>query len=162
MAAPARAPSGAPPTVVGKRFCATKTQLAIPLLLRRIRCIVTDMEKTRANGRPRKAKTDARSARIAFRVTQDELSQVEAAAKDEELSISDFARTRTTYVFGVRAPKKAKSGPDARAIAELNRVGVNLHQIVRHLNYGGSIPNDLSDAIAEVRAAVAKLAGSDR
>ena len=38
---------------------------------------------------------------------------------------------------------------------------VNLWQIAKHLNFGGGIPADLHDAIAEVRAAVEKLAGDE-
>lgn len=113
-----------------------------------------------AKGRPRKAQTDARSARVVFRVTENERSEVEAAAKEAGLSVSEYARNRTTWTYGTPAPRKATTDIEARALSELNRVGVNLWQISRHLNYGGSIPNDLSDAIAEVRAAVAKLAGN--
>lgn len=98
------------------------------------------------------------SERIAFRVTKEERSEVEAAAKRWGMSVSELARTRTMETFQVPTPRRQKNDIEARTLTELNRVGVNLWQISRHLNYGGSIPNDLADAIEEVRAAVAKLA----
>jgi hypothetical protein len=48
------------------------------------------------------------------------------------------------------------------AVHELNRVGVNLWQLVRHLHEGGGVAaHHLHEAIADVRAAVAKLTGDD-
>jgi hypothetical protein len=46
---------------------------------------------------------------------------------------------------------------DDKLLFELNRAGVNLHQIVRHLNFGGSIPNDIGDVLAELKAAIARV-----
>lgn len=44
------------------------------------------------------------------------------------------------------------------ALVSLNRVGVNLNQIARTLNAGQPVPVDLDEVLAEVRAAVERLA----
>lgn len=122
---------------------------------------LTRMNTATKTGRPRKPDADARSARVAFRVTEDELRDIKAAAALRKLSISEYARAKATQHLPSYTPPKAKPGPNALALSELNRVGVNLWQITRSINFGGSIPNDLSDAITDVRAAVAKLAEND-
>ena len=51
-----------------------------------------------------------------------------------------------------------RSSLDNAAIVELNRAGVNLNQIARSLNSGRGLPNDVATVLAEVRAAIAKIA----
>jgi len=43
---------------------------------------------------------------------------------------------------------------------ELNRCGVNLHQIVRQMNFGNGLPNDIADVLDELKAAIAKVGAS--
>lgn len=113
---------------------------------------------TQKVGRPQKGEDEARSARIAFRVTEDERAQIEARAVAAGVTVSNYARA---VVLTGAPPAPPRHAADAAAISELNRVGVNLWQIAKHLNFGGGIPADLHDAIAEVRAAVEKLAGDE-
>ena len=44
------------------------------------------------------------------------------------------------------------------ALADLNRIGVNLNQLARRANASGKIPLHLADVLAEVRAAVERIA----
>ncbi|WP_405402752.1 plasmid mobilization protein [Paracoccus sp. Ld10] len=111
-------------------------------------------------GRPEKAPEDTRQERIAFRVTLDERLRIETAAAAAGASVSDYVRAVSLTSKPPR-PRRTRDSVNAPAISELNRVGVNLWQITKHLNFGGSIPPDLHEAIEEVRAAVAKLAGGD-
>lgn len=101
------------------------------------------------------------ASRIAFRVTAKERAEIEERARSADLSVSDYARDCVNWGrWGYRdlpAPRKERQEIDRQAISALNRVGNNLWQITRRLNYGGSVPNDLVEAIDEVRAAVAKL-----
>ncbi|WP_131575833.1 plasmid mobilization relaxosome protein MobC, partial [Paracoccus nototheniae] len=54
---------------------------------------------------------------------------------------------------------RVRSAPDlSAALVSLNRVGVNLNQITRTLNAGQPVPVDLDEVLAEVRAAVERLA----
>jgi hypothetical protein len=112
----------------------------------------------RKTGRPEKPEADARSARIAFRVTETERAQIEAAAAAVGVTVSDYARA---LVMTARPPRQPRGRAGAAVLSELNRAGVNLNQIARTLNRGGSIPPDLGEAIAEVRAVIEKLAGGD-
>lgn len=116
------------------------------------------MTKRPTGGRPEKSEKDALSSRIAFRVTADERQQVEAAAAAAGVSVSNYARA---LVLTARPPRRPRGQASATALAELNRAGVNLNQIARALNRGGSIPSDLGETLAQVRAAVEKLAGGD-
>lgn len=107
-------------------------------------------------GRPEKTKADALTSRVAFRVTEAERFQIEAAAAAAGVSVSDYARA---LVATARPPRASRDKIAASVLAELNRVGVNLNQIARHLNRNpAGVPAALSDAIAEVRAAVERLA----
>lgn len=115
---------------------------------------------SKKTGRPEKSSKDARQERIAFRVTLDERLQIEAAAAVAGVTVSDYVRVISLTARPPR-PRKQREAVNAAAISELNRVGVNLWQITKHLNFGGSIPHDLGEVVAEVRAAVAKLAGGD-
>lgn len=106
-------------------------------------------------GRPEKADAEARSTQIVVRLTEDERAQIEARAAASGVRVSAYVRA---LVLTGAPPAPPRGATDAAAISELNRVGVNLWQIVKHLNFGGGIPADLHEAIAEVRAAVEKLA----
>lgn len=112
----------------------------------------------RKTGRPEKAEADARSERIAFRVTLTERGQVEAAAAAVGVTVSDYARALVTTA---RPPRQPRGQTSAALLSELNRAGVNLNQIARSINRGGSIPHDLAEAIAEVRAVIEKLAAEE-
>lgn len=109
-------------------------------------------------GRPSKSEKEALTSRIAFRVTVDERQQIEAAAAAAGLSVSDYARALITTA---RPPRQRRGQIEAAALSELNRAGVNLNQIARALNRGGSLPPDLGETLAQVQAAVDKLVELD-
>lgn len=106
-------------------------------------------------GRPRKAPDEKRTERLSgVRLTAAERVHVEAQAARAGLPVAEFARRA---VLGITiAP--ARAATDDRAIAEVNRVGVNLAQILKALHFGRGIPNDIADTMAEVRAALERLA----
>lgn len=113
----------------------------------------------RKSGRPKKADNETRARRIAFRVTEDELMQIEAAALRAQVGVGEYARHAA---LTARAPQPPKSQTSMAAVSELNRVGVNLYQLVKHLNFGtGHIPADLDSLLADIRNAVEKIAGDD-
>lgn len=89
------------------------------------------------------------------RVTAAERADVERKASASGVSLTEFCRRA---VFGTKArPVMPKA--DAEAIAALNRVGVNLNQIARHMNAGRNAPADLHATLADVRAAIEAVAG---
>jgi len=106
-------------------------------------------------GRPKKAAGAARDCRAAFRLTTEELEAVEREAGAAGLTVSAYCRR---VVLRHRVTPAAR-GADAAALSALNRVGVNLNQVARHLNVHGRPPRDLAETLAEVRRAVEALAG---
>ncbi len=89
-----------------------------------------------------------------MRLTAAERVHVEAQAARAGLPVAEFARR--AFLGSTIAP--ARAATDDRAIAEVNRVGVNLAQILKAMHFGQGIPSDIADTMAEVRAALEKLA----
>lgn len=109
--------------------------------------------------RPEKTEADALTARVAFRVTDAERLQIEAAAAAAGLSVSEYARA---LILTARPPRRSRDKVSAGTLAELNRVGVNLNQITRALNRNPqAVPASLPQVVSEVRAAVERLAEGD-
>jgi len=106
-------------------------------------------------GRPKKAPDESRTDRLpAPRVTAAERAFVEAEASAAGVGVAEFIRRRA---LGQRVTAKRVTADD-QLLLELNRVGTNLNQIARAVNMD-RLPNDLHEIIAEVREAVAKVAG---
>lgn len=106
-------------------------------------------------GRPRKAEDERRDVALPpIRVTAAEAAHVEDKAAAAGLSLSDYIRRRA---LGGRIVAR-QTATDDRAIFELNRVGVNLAQIVKRLNMTGDVAEDARDVLAEVRRTVEKVA----
>ena len=106
-------------------------------------------------GRPKKAPDEKRTERLAgVRLTSAELHHVELMAERAGLPVAEFQR-RAILSQNIRA---RRSRADDRLLVELNRVGVNLHQIVRALNFRQGIPADIAEAIDAVKRAVEKVA----
>src|SRR5690606_17793898 len=80
------------------------------------------------------------------RITDAELIAVSDQARAAGLSLSDFVRQR--LVSGKVTPRPAL--PAARLLSELNRCGVNLNQIARHLNRGQDAPDDMGHVLHEL------------
>lgn len=105
--------------------------------------------------RPKKQPDEARTEWLPpMRVTTAERLHAEALAADLGLSLSDYGRRR---ILGYRIVSRPSPVAD-RALYELNRVGVNLAQIVKRLNATGDMALDAAEVLAEVRAAVEKVA----
>lgn len=105
-------------------------------------------------GRPSRAERENRADRVAFRITAEELERVQAEAERAGVSVSEYCRAAA---LGQRV--RVRSAPDlSAALVSLNRVGVNLNQIARGVNRGQGVSLDLDEVLAEVRAAVERLA----
>ncbi|NJM82914.1 MAG: hypothetical protein HC844_10820 [Tabrizicola sp.] len=108
---------------------------------------------------------DSRDVVISTRIPLAEAERIKRQARAAQISVSRYLRLAATEAWEQLRitppkPRKLRAKVEMQAVSELNRVGVNLWQIVRHMNRGGAVGSrELHDAIAEVRAAVAKLAG---
>lgn len=106
--------------------------------------------------RPTKAPEERRAERLpGLRVTAAERAHIEEQAAAAGIEPTEFIRRRA---LGYQVPAR-RAASDDRALVELNRVGVNLNQIAARLNMTGDVAEDARDVLAEVRAAVAKVAG---
>ncbi|MBW3099266.1 plasmid mobilization protein [Pseudohoeflea coraliihabitans] len=112
-------------------------------------------ERNTKGGRPKKAPGEQRSERLSgVSLTPAERHHVEAQAERAGLPVSEFCRRA---ILGQRI-RPRRSASDDRLLVELNRVGVNLHQIVRALNFKKGIPRDIDEAIQAVTRVVEKVA----
>lgn len=105
--------------------------------------------------RPRKAPEELRLDGPNPRLTTAERAQIAFAAASLGLTPSDFMRRRALS-YRLPAPS-AEARQRSHAIAELNRLGVNLNQIARHMNAGRPPPPDLAALIARIDAELTRL-----
>lgn len=108
-------------------------------------------------GRPAKSDRETRSEFVRLRLTVTERDRIEAQADLAGLPLSSYCRE---VLLGHRV-RPAITAIDAAALADLNRVGVNLNQIARQLNARGAIPPSLDTTLAMIRAAIERLAERD-
>lgn len=105
--------------------------------------------------RPQKDKLEARSAHLPpVRLTEAELANVVELAADAGLSVSEFTRQR---IFTGRTTPRPTL-PEAQLLSELNRCGVNLHQVVRALNAGRGLPTSADSTFAALRSVLERVA----
>lgn len=104
--------------------------------------------------RPRKNSLDSRPHTLSFRVSVEELDQLQTKAMSAGISVGDLARqTALGAPIHAAAPKAAPEVAPAGVahIVALNRVGVNLNQIARALNANtGFVPAELDDTLKRV------------
>lgn len=119
--------------------------------------VLTDGEsEKRTGGRPRKAPGEQRSERLpGIRLTAAERAHVEAQAALAGLSVAEFSR-RAVLRLKVN-PRRSES--DDRLLVEVNRIGVNLAQVLKALHYGKTpLVSEIEATVAEVRAVLDRLA----
>lgn len=109
---------------------------------------------------------DAKSARVVFRVTQAERSELEAAAADVGKSLTEYARTRVMrggLLDHIVTPKQMGRDIDQQAVASLNRAGVAMVQVAEKLTGArATVPENLDDVIYEIRDAIKILTARRR
>lgn len=106
-------------------------------------------------GRPRKAEGERRDANLPpVRVTAAELAHVEEQAAAAGLPVSDYVRRRA---LGGRVVAR-QTATEARALDELNRIGVNLNQIAHAAHLGKPLEGKLADALHQLQAQLEKVA----
>lgn len=95
-------------------------------------------------GRRKRSGSERRKRTTPFplRLAPEERAAIEAAADEEGLSLGGYIRAHA--LPGAIAPTtrtRRRPSVDVLAIARLlgavNKIGGNLHQLVRHLNFGG-------------------------
>ena len=119
---------------------------------------IAPMDAKRINrGRP--VKPDGKARKLALpsiRVNPDEMSFIAAQAAIAGQPVSTYVRN---LVLGKKVTPPRTDLED-RLLFELNRCGVNLHQIVKALNFGQSLPNDIATVTSELKTAIAKVSSA--
>ena len=105
--------------------------------------------------RPKKRPEELREERINPRLTTAERVLIEQNAAAYGITPSEYMRRR---IMGHRMPTAApEQRTRAQAVAELNRLGVNLNQIARHMNAGRSVPAHLAALLTRIAETLDRL-----
>jgi hypothetical protein len=118
---------------------------------------------------PRRAKkqsgteTRQRQQRLVIRLAPDEWAQLVQQADASGLTLASYGRARILAQPTTRAVRRppVDTAALAHVLAQLGRIGGNLHQLVKHLNFGDH--DDLADApavLAELRQVAATIMGA--
>lgn len=119
-------------------------------------------------GQPAGIKTKTRSGSdtrqrggiVAFRVSESERAELEKAAELAGLSLGSYVRGRVLAAPRTRAVRRPPIEQKllTQLLGQLGRVGGNIHQIVKHMNFGGGVMHDeLRSALAAFEEAAAAI-----
>lgn len=97
---------------------------------------------------------------VAFRVSEEERAELEQAAELAGLTLGSYVRQRVLAAPKTRAVRRPPIEQKllAQLLGQLGRVGGNIHQIVKHMNFGSGVMHDeLRPALASFEAAAAAI-----
>jgi hypothetical protein len=106
--------------------------------------------------RPAKAAAKTRNNRITFRTTPDEQARIDARAAQAGMVRSDFVRH---MALTGKVTVKQKKHPNFQLIHELNKIGVNLNQLVHAAHIRGKLPDSIHAICNEIERLVDQAAG---
>ena len=99
-----------------------------------------------------------KQCRVTFRMTQGEYEAVAEAAMDSGMTMGTFIRNRALGVAQTRPRRRPSVELEtiARLQAEMNRVGSNIHQILKRVNFGETpLADEFRAALAGYREVIA-------
>jgi hypothetical protein len=97
---------------------------------------------------------------ITVRLTAAEYAELEEAAGAESVSVAGYVRSRALAKPTTRASRRPSVDLQAlaRLQAEMNRVGSNIHQLLKHIRFGGMPAGDeVVAAFAGYRQVIAAI-----
>ncbi|MEQ1864542.1 MAG: hypothetical protein ABL996_07795 [Micropepsaceae bacterium] len=98
--------------------------------------------------------------RFTVRLSPEERAELEAAAEREGLTLGSYVRARTLAAPLTRSRRRPSIEVQAvtRLQGEMNRVGSNIHQLVRRLNFGETpLGDEVRDAFQGYREVIAEI-----
>lgn len=107
--------------------------------------------------------TRQRQRRLVIRLAAEEWEQIAAQADASGLTLASYGRARMLVKPTTRAVRRPPVNVKilARVLAQLGRVGGNLHQLVRLLNFGDyDALTDAPAVLAELRQVSAAIMGA--
>ena len=114
---------------------------------------------------PSKKKTSGSDTRqrggiVGFRVSESERAELEKAAELAGLSLGSYVRQRVLAAPKTRAVRRPPIEQKllAQLLGQLGRVGGNIHQIVKQMNFGNGVMHDeLRSALKAFEEAAAAI-----
>jgi hypothetical protein len=108
---------------------------------------------------PRKSGSGKRQKRhaIAFRLSNAEYDELSLYAQQAELTIGSFIRSRVLKKPTTRQRRRPPMDAAALAklLAQINRVGGNIHQLVKRINFGATpLDDEIREALTGYREMV--------
>ena len=101
-----------------------------------------DRKARRKGGRPRLPDDEKRRGKIGFTPTNDERAEIEGRAALLNLTVAEYVRSACLGApLSVKQHREFSPG-DRHA---LNRIGININQIAKHLNAGRAINHPTID-----------------
>jgi hypothetical protein len=88
--------------------------------------------------RPKSESADGKAVKVTFRLTEAEAAILDRRAGKSQLSRSEYLRK--IALKGGLVVRKTRQEADPALLAELNRIGVNLNQLVRRNHILGKPP----------------------
>ena len=102
----------------------------------------------------------ARGGVVAFRVSEEERAELEQAAELAGLSLGSYVRQRVLTSPKTRAVRRPPIEQKllAQLLGQLGKAGGNIHQILKHMNFGAGVMHDeLRSALASFEEAAAAI-----
>lgn len=102
----------------------------------------------------------ARGGVVAFRVSEEERAELEQAAELAGLSLGSYVRQRVLTSPKTRAVRRPPIEQKllAQLLGQLGKTGGNIHQIVKHMNFGAGVMHDeLRSALKAFEEAAAAI-----
>lgn len=106
------------------------------------------------------SETRARSGVIGLRVSAEERAELEEAAERAGLTLGSYIRERVLSAPKTRAVRRPPIEQKllAQLLGQLGKAGGNIHQIVKHMNFGAGVMHDeLRSALASFEEAAAAI-----
>lgn len=118
--------------------------------------LVQSTKKTKSSGSEKRQRTGI----IGIRVSAAERAELEEAAERVGLTLGSYIRECVLATPKTRAVRRPAVEQKllAQLLGQLGKVGGNIHQIVKHMNFGnGVVREDLRSALASFEQAAADI-----
>ena len=102
----------------------------------------------------------ARGGVVAFRVNEEERAELEQAAELAGLSLGSYVRQRVLTSPKTRAVRRPPIEQKllAQLLGQLGKAGGNIHQILKHMNFGaGVMHSELRSALVSFEEAAGAI-----
>lgn len=104
--------------------------------------------------------TRRRYANLTLRLLPEERAHIEVAAERAGVSLGAYVRSRLIAKSAIRAVRRptVETAALAQLLAQVGRIGGNIHQIVRRVNFGEGVARaEIMAALADWRAIAGQI-----